>query len=69
MGNMSVVDKVKEYAGKSMDAWMNPDKRKPTNPHITAREAIELADYIVKLESKISELQYEIHSMKGHKYL
>lgn len=63
------INRIKEYTGKSMNAWENKDKKRPTNPNITARDTIEIANYIMKLENKILELHYEIYMIKEHKYL
>lgn len=54
---MDVIQRVKQYAGRSME-----DRRRPTNACITARETIELADYIVKLETALNSTTRELQS-------
>lgn len=51
MGN--VIERVRKVAGQDF----NSPKCRVTNPRITARESIELADYILGLERKLDEIQ------------
>lgn len=46
----AIVDRILSLAGKCMN-----DQKKPTNPNLTARERIALADYIAALESEYEE--------------
>ena len=50
----SVIDRISAYAGKSMD------KDRPRNPNITAREAIDLANYIEHLRAENERLQRRV---------
>jgi hypothetical protein len=49
---MNVVKRLRRYEGKSMSG-----RNRPTNPHITAREAIELADYIKSMRERVDFLE------------
>lgn len=42
----TVIDRLREYAGK--------DRNQVVNPNITAREAIQIADYLVELEKELN---------------
>lgn len=64
---MDIINRVKQYAGRSMD-----DKRRPTNANITTRETIEIADYIVELETALRYYEeasiYKSGDVPGHIY-
>lgn len=48
---MNVIERLKTVAGEDF----NSRECRVTNPRITARESIEIANYIVKLENELSE--------------
>ena len=59
MQKPEVCQRLEKYAGKSMN-----DRLRPTNPCITAREAIEIADYIDFLERLCSEISHEVEGLR-----
>lgn len=60
MSNKSLIERIKAVAGQDFDSY----GCRVRNPHITARQSIEIADYIVELEKERDELAAQVERLR-----
>lgn len=60
----NLIERIKSVAGQDFDSY----GCRVRNPHITARQSIEIADYIVKLEQERNELAAQVERLRGAAY-
>ncbi len=56
-----LIERIKAVAGQDFDSY----SCRVRNPHITARQSIEIADYIVVLERERNELAARVERLRG----
>lgn len=57
-----LIERIKAVAGQDFNSY----GCRVRNPHITARQSIEIADYIVALERERNELEEKVGQLQQH---